>query len=210
MARNLGINHTILGRWIREHHEGDGHALPRQWETECCGGGGQDPEGNSKTVADREGHSSRNEEKYSLIIQYKNTYPICPQSQLLRVSRSGYYYYKKHVASRPVDPEDQEMLEWCKKIAETSDHSYGSCRRKIALSALGFPVSRNKVSNRMKDADVQVRQRKKFKVTANGNHKQPVFENLLKRKFNVSQSGEVYAADVTIIYGRRRIDPIWR
>jgi putative transposase len=115
----------------------------------------------------------------------------------LGVSRSSYYYYQKHVASRPVDPEDQGVLEWVKKIAETSDHSYGSCRRKIALNTLGFLVSRNKVRNRMKDAGVQVRQRKKFKVTPNSNHKQPVFENLLKREFNVSQSDQIYAADVT-------------
>lgn len=126
------------------------------------------------------------------------------------VSHSGYYYYQQHVASRPIDPEHQEMLEWVKKIAETSDHSYGSCRMKRALSALGFLVSRNNAKNRMKAVGVQVRQRKKFKVTTDSNHKQPVSENLLKREFDVSQSDQVYAADVTIIYGRRRIGPIWR
>jgi len=52
----------------------------------------------------------------------------------------------------------------------------------------------------MKEADVKARQRNKFKVTTNSNHKQPVFDNLLERQFDVPQIDQVYASDVTYIW----------
>ena len=102
----------------------------------------------------------------------------------------------------PRDLEHQEMLEWVKKVAVSSDYSYGSRRMKKALNALGFPVSRNKARQLMREADVQVRHRKKYKVTTDSNHRQPVFENLLSRQFDVPNPDQVYASDVTYIWTR--------
>ena len=52
----------------------------------------------------------------------------------------------------------------------------------------------------MKEAEVQVRHRKKYKVTTNSNHKQPVFDNLVKRQFDVPEPDQVYVADITYIW----------
>ncbi len=49
----------------------------------------------------------------------------------------------------------------------------------------------------MQEANVPVRRRKKYKVTTNSNHKQPVFDNLVKRQFDVPQQDRVYVSDVT-------------
>jgi putative transposase len=49
---------------------------------------------------------------------------------------------------------------------------------------------------------VSVGQRKKYKVTTNSNHQQPVFDNLVQRQFDVPQIDQVYAADVTYIGAR--------
>jgi transposase InsO family protein len=92
------------------------------------------------------------------------------------------------------------MLMFIKKIAVASDYSYGSRRMKKALNALGFPVSRNKARKLMREAGVQVRQRKKYTVTTNSNHQQPVYENLLSRQFDVAHPDQVYASDVTYIW----------
>jgi putative transposase len=138
--------------------------------------------------------------KYSFITQHKNTYPISLQCQVLGVGRNGYYHYQASQASKADDSKHQEMLEWVKKIAESSDYSYGSRRMKKALNALSFPVSRNKARKLMREAGVQVRQRKKYKVTTNSNHKQPVYDNLVERKFDVSKTDQVYAADITYVW----------
>ena len=138
--------------------------------------------------------------KYSFITRYKNTYPISLQCEVLGVSRNGFYNYQRNTINRPDDPEHQEMLHWVKKIADASDDSYGSRRMKKALNALGFPVSRNKARKLMREAGVQVRHRKKYKVTTNSNHQQPVFDNLLSRQFDVPYPDQVYASDVTYIW----------
>ena len=94
----------------------------------------------------------------------------------------------------------EEILDHIKWIAQASKHSYGSRRIKVALNCLGYPVSRDKARKLMREAGVQVRQRKKYKVTTNSNHKQPVYDNLLQRKFDVAQIDQVYAADITYIW----------
>ncbi len=138
--------------------------------------------------------------KYAFITQHKKTYPISLQCQVLGVSRSGYYHYQAMVVNRPVDLAHQEMLDWVKDIAVSSGYSYGSRRMKKALNILGYPISRNKARKLMREAGVQVRHRKKYKVTTNSNHHQPVFDNLLQRQFDIPQTNRVYASDVTYIW----------
>jgi len=48
--------------------------------------------------------------------------------------------------------------------------------------------------------NVQVRHRKKYKVTTNSQHKQPVFENLIQRQFEVAHPDQVYASGITYIW----------
>lgn len=138
--------------------------------------------------------------KYSFITQHKNTYPVSLQCQVLGVSRHGYYAYQR----RPIGPAaikaHQELLDWVRDIAESSKNSYGSRRMKKALNVLGYPVSRNKARKLMQEAKIQVRHRKKYKVTTNSNHKQPVFENLLDRQFDVPKIDQAYVADITYIW----------
>ncbi len=94
--------------------------------------------------------------------------------RLLGVTRSGYYGYQQRQSTRPPDFYHQEMIEAVKDIAKASDDSYGSRRMKKALNVLSYPVSRNKARQLMKEAGVAVKYRKKYKVTTNSNHKQPI------------------------------------
>jgi len=54
----------------------------------------------------------------------------------------------------------------------------------------------------MREADVQVRHREKYKVTTNSNHKRPVFENRLNRQFDVAAPNQIYVGDITYIWTR--------
>ena len=135
--------------------------------------------------------------KYAFITQYKNTYPVRLQCQVLGVSRQCYYHYRRNIENKPVDPEHQEMLRLVKKIALETDDTYGSRRIKNAMNCQGFAISRSKARKLMREAGVEVRHRKKYKVTTNSNHKQPVFENLVQRQFDVPKIDLVYVADIT-------------
>lgn len=118
--------------------------------------------------------------------------------RVLGVSKSGFYQHLRQV--KPLDPEHESLLEWTKKISELSRYTYGSRRIKKGLNALGYNVSRTKARKLMKEAQVFVRYKKKYKVTTNSKHKYPVFENKLNRQFSVNQPNQAYVSDITYIW----------
>ena len=137
--------------------------------------------------------------KYVFVAQHKKTWPVDLMCQLLGITRSGYYGYQRRGGSG-IDHYHEELLEAVEDIAEASDDSYGSRRMKKALNVLSYPVSREKARKLMKEAGVQVKHRKKYKVTTNSDHKQPVFDNVLDRQFDVDQPDQVYVGDITYIW----------
>lgn len=139
--------------------------------------------------------------KYAFIAQRKKTYPVDLMCRLLGVKRNGFYRYMKNLHQlKPFDDKRTQMMEWMHKIAKASDYSYGSRRMKKALNALGYPVGRRYTRTLMKEANIQVRYKKKYKVTTNSNHKLPVFDNVLERRFDVPNPNLTYVQDITYIW----------
>ena len=102
--------------------------------------------------------------KYSFIAQHKKTWPIDLMCRVLGVKRNGYYRFQKYKLNQPEDPEHQAMLQCIKKADITSDHSYGSRRMQETLNHHGYFVGRDKARKLMKEANVQVRYRRKYKA----------------------------------------------
>ncbi len=121
--------------------------------------------------------------------------------QLLEVKRSGYYRWVKKM-NDDIDPIHSEMIELVKEVAKAAENVYGSRRMKHALNGLGYPVSRQKARKLMNEADVWVKYRKKYKVTTDSNHNKPLFDNLVKRQFDVDSPDQVYVGDITYIWTR--------
>lgn len=137
--------------------------------------------------------------KYSFIAQHKKTWPADVMCRLMGINRYSYYSYLRRQRNRPQDPDKQAMLEWIKKIAESSRYSYGARRIKNSLKALGYPVGIRKTKRLMKEASIFVRYRKKYKVTTDSKHNQPLFENVLNRQFCTTEPDRAYASDITYI-----------
>ena len=139
--------------------------------------------------------------KYAFIAERKKTYPVDLMCRLLGVKRNGFYrYLKTQCQPKPDGDRRTEIIEWMRKIAEETEYSYGSRRMKKALNCLGYPVGRRYVRRLMKEADIQVRYKKKYKVTTNSNHKKPVFDNVLDRQFDVGAPNQAYVQDITYIW----------
>ena len=130
----------------------------------------------------------------------KKTYPVGLTCQLLGVSRSAYYDYVQRKGNRRSDPYHEGMLDAVRDIAKSSHYTYGSRRMRKALHELNYLVGRWKARRLMKEAGVQVKHRKKYKVTTKSNHKQPVFENKLNRQFDVVGPDQAYVGDITYLW----------
>ena len=115
--------------------------------------------------------------------------------QLMGVNRSAYYGYVRCTDNNSADLCHMEILGTVRNIANSGHHSYGNCRIGKVLKARGYRVGRWKTRNLMQRAGVQVRSRKKYKVTTDNNHKQPAFENKLNRI-------KSYVCDITYIWSR--------
>jgi len=120
--------------------------------------------------------------------------------RVLGVTRNGYYSFQRRLKSKPSEPQLEEMLEWIKEIAEATNYSYGYRRIRKKMNALGYPIGRHKTQKLMKMAGVQVRTKKKYKATTDSKHQQPVFENVLDRKFNMDKPDQAYVSDITYIW----------
>ncbi|WP_424511413.1 IS3 family transposase [Reinekea marinisedimentorum] len=207
-ARSLDINANMLGRWIKEHQaqddqafRGNGKLTEEQAEIRKLKEQVRRLEMEKEILKKANGLlCQRNEVKYSFIAQHKKTWPVDLMCQLLGVKRHGYYSYMRRRLNQQVDPNRNEKVSLVREIVIGSDFTYGSRRVCKAMGACGFPITRNKARRLMNAAGVAVKQRKKYKVTTNSNHKKPVYDNVLDRQFKVEAPDQAYVSDITYIW----------
>lgn len=129
----------------------------------------------------------------------KANFPVVVLCQVLQVSRSGYYDYLSR-QQRPDCPTRQRLIIKVRAIHSANRQTYGSRRICKALKEDGEAVGRYQTRTLMRQAEVEVRSKKHFKVTTDSRHDYPVALNLLDRKFEVSAPNRVWAADITYLW----------
>ena len=92
------------------------------------------------------------------------------------------------------------MIESVKRIHQEMDESYGSRRMSQQLQAEGYEVGREKAKTLMNKAGIQVKTKKKFKVTTHSQHPYPVAPNLLNQEFEVDRPNAVWVGDITYLW----------
>lgn len=75
--------------------------------------------------------------KYVFISKYKKTWPVNVMCKVLEVKRSSYYSFQQRLQSKRIDPDHEEMIDWIRQIDQSSDHTYGGRRMRMALNILG-------------------------------------------------------------------------
>lgn len=117
---------------------------------------------------------------------------------LLNVSRSSYYSFLSSKTSERKIWRNyilQEIVVYHNKSRKT----YGSPRITKKLCSKGIKVSEVTVARIMKENEIRSVASKKFKVTTNSNHKEPISPNLLNRNFTVPSPSTAWISDITYI-----------
>jgi len=117
----------------------------------------------------------------------------------MQVFRSGYYAWLKRRKS-PHQQRQEELVTEVRDIHRASKGTYGTRRIAADLRAKDIPCGRAKARTLMALAGVEVRRRKKFKVTTQSKHDLPVAPNLLNREFDVCEPDRVWVTDITYIW----------
>lgn len=119
--------------------------------------------------------------------------------RVLKVSRSGYYAWTKRPAVTAADERRSALLDRIEEIHAESRGTYGSPRVHAELQRDGVDVSLNTVARLMRDAGLTGRIRRKFKVTTDSRHDNPLAENVLNRRFEADIPDSAWCADIKAV-----------
>jgi transposase InsO family protein len=138
--------------------------------------------------------------RFRFIEHHHTVWPIAVQCDVLEVSRSGYYAWRK----RPASPRTQRRDELTQRIravhAVKHQDAYGAPRIQQELEKQGHACNRKTVAKCMKAAGIRSKMVKKFRVsTTDSNHPHPIAENIVDRHFAPTQKHQTWVADITHI-----------
>ena len=138
--------------------------------------------------------------KFKFIQINRSTFPVKKMCLVLSVSQSGYYrWLKAPQSSRKI--ESEKLKARIKEIYFKHKGMVGSPM--ITADLREDPefsrVSRPRVARYMKEMGVKCRAIKKFVVTTDSKHNEPVAPNLLNRKFMVATPNKFWVSDITYL-----------
>jgi transposase InsO family protein len=139
--------------------------------------------------------------RYQFIADHQAQFPIRTLCRVLEVAPSSYYAWCER-CSRPPGPraqENQELETAIRAVYADHDTRYGSPRVYRELKADGYHCSEKRVARIMRQAQLQARIPRRFRITTDSAHNYPVAQNLLDRNFEVAAPNRVWCSDITYI-----------
>lgn len=133
-----------------------------------------------------------------MIAQHRGQYPLRLMCRVLAVSPAGFYAWQRRPPS-PRERDDARLRVTIAALHRQSRQTYGSPRILRDLRAAGERVARKRVARLLRDQGLVGTPPRRFQVTTDSRHDQPVTPNRLARQFAVAQPNRVWATDVTYV-----------
>jgi transposase InsO family protein len=134
--------------------------------------------------------------KFAWIDAEKAHYPVRKLCRWLGVTPSGFYMWRTRPESRRAR-EDRRL----KVLVHTSFNEgrgyYGSPRVQDDLVEWGERVSRKRTIRLMQEERLKARIRKRYKVTTDSDHDQPIAANVLEQQFEAERPNQRWAGDTS-------------
>jgi transposase InsO family protein len=135
---------------------------------------------------------------YGFMEEYRGIFRLKKMCKVLKVSRSGYYAWRKRKPSRRQEANNQ-LLKGIRKVYRESRSNYGSPRVTDALNEQGIVCGKNRIARIMRDNGIWAKIKRKFRRTTDSRHGYPVAPNLLIDNKKVEH---VWVSDITFIRTR--------
>lgn len=139
--------------------------------------------------------------KFACIARHRAEFPVRLMCRVLHVSPAGFYAWVRRPASaRAVG--DRRLRVHVRAIHTTSNRSYGAPRIARALHGAGIVCGRHRVARLLREEGLRGKTRRRFRVTTDSHHADPIAPNVLQRQFAPAAVGgvnRVWAADVTYL-----------
>lgn len=135
--------------------------------------------------------------RYLFIDQHRLCYGVRLLCQLVAVSPSGYYAWRRRGPSARAQA-DERLLEAIRAAFATGRGVYGY-RRVHAQLCRTTPCGRDRVARLMRRAGLQAKPRRRYKGTTQRHPNRPVAPNRLERDFTATAVNQKWAGDITFI-----------
>ena len=136
--------------------------------------------------------------RYQFIEQHREAYTVSLMCELLHVSRSGYYAWRKQPVSQR-EMANQQLLERIQAVYAAHRGRYGSPRIYDELKD-EIPCSLNRVARLMRAHGLKARRVRRYKVTTRRNEQHESAPNLLQQDFTADRPGKKWCGDITYIW----------
>jgi len=137
--------------------------------------------------------------KFVFIKNFSSEFRIKKMADVLGVSRSAYYAWKKRGLSR-WSIENNSLLERIQAIHARSHGIYGSRRITVVLRSEGQLCGKNRVARLLQKKTIVSCIRRKFRVMTNSRHSFKKADNLVRRNFNSDKPNRLWVSDITYIW----------
>ena len=136
--------------------------------------------------------------KFDAIEAEKANYSVALMCRVLEVSRAGYYASRGRPESHRAKA-NRQLSTKIHAVYETSRRTYGSPRVYLELRGGGHKAGRHRVARLMRREGLVARKKKRFRVTTQSNHSEPIARNVLARNFEVKKPNQVWVGDITYL-----------
>ena len=137
--------------------------------------------------------------KYEFIQEHRDRFRLTSMCNVLKVSRSGYYAWRKRLPSKR-EIANHKLLCSIRDIYQKSRKVYGSPRITDELNDHGMRCGKNRVARIMREYGIRAHIRKRFRKMNDSQHSYPASPNLL---LNDKRSNRVWVSDITFIPTRQ-------
>jgi transposase InsO family protein len=137
--------------------------------------------------------------RFRFIEAEKANFSIAAMCRVLQVTRSGFYGWRKRCESARW-LRDRHLLRRIRTSFHESRRTYGSPRIQRDLTESGERVSRKRVARLMREEGLAARRRRRFRRTTDSEHRLPVADNVLDRRFAAGGDETWWVGDVTYIW----------
>jgi len=137
--------------------------------------------------------------KYRFIENHCSEFHVEKMCHVLNISRSSYYNWKTSGKSMR-KTENEKLLREIRHVYEKSRKNYGAPRITVDLNENGIKCGHNRVEKLMRENNIIAKTKKKYKVTTNSKHNNPIAPDLLCKNFVAGRENEVWTSDITYIW----------
>jgi putative transposase len=137
--------------------------------------------------------------RFAWIEEHRATWPVAVQCDVLDVSRSGFYGWRKRPPSEQSQRQELLRVEIRAIHEEKRKDVYGSPRIHRELAARGRRCNVKTVARIMKEQGIRAKMARKFKVTTDSKHDRLVAPNVLDRAFEQTGANQAWVSDITYI-----------